>query len=275
MRYNGIIFEGGGTKGIAYIGALKRLEEENVMDIKYVGGSSAGSQIATMIAADISIDEMEEYISKAPFGKMLDGNCGCIRDIYRLIFKYGYYKGEYLERYIENILYKKHGIKNITFKTLYEKTKIKLRITGTCINTHSLEWFDYENTPNMKVSKAVMISSSIPFVYKAVKYENKYYVDGGCINNFPIDAFEDGKIIGLNLQEEHEEIKIRNIKDYTIELMNTIIKEANEKERKKNVDIIDIYIGKHSAIDFKIDEKKKDELKQNGYESVKKYYLKK
>jgi NTE family protein len=54
--------------------------------------------------------------------------------------------------------------------------------------------FAYETTPDIAVADAVRISMSIPFFFEARYYEqndeNDTYCDGGVLNNYPIDTFD-------------------------------------------------------------------------------------
>ncbi|HAU8297211.1 patatin-like phospholipase family protein [Vibrio parahaemolyticus] len=61
------VFEGGGAKGIAHIGALKAIEQYN-LKIDKLAGTSAGSIIATMIALGYSADEL--YNPETQTGKL-------------------------------------------------------------------------------------------------------------------------------------------------------------------------------------------------------------
>lgn len=272
-NYEALIFEGGGVKGIAYNGALLKLEELGILQkIKYVAGTSAGSQAALLVACGYSATEIEKLLSDAPFSKFLDSSWGFLRDMYRLIFKFGYYKGAYLEKYIDNLIYKKLSIQNITFENLYKKTGVVLKVTGTCLNTQNLEWFDHIKTPNMKVAKAIHISSCIPFMFKPVLYESKYYVDGGCLNNLPYNAFINKCTLALNLKEAEECKKIKGFKEFTASLINTILKGANSKVPNDNVDNIDIETGSISAIKFNLSNDEKNLLKDFGYKAVTQHF---
>jgi len=272
-NYEALIFEGGGVKGIAYNGALLKLEELDILkNIKYVAGTSAGSQAALLVACGYNATEIENILSEVPFSKFLDSSWGFFRDMYRLIFKYGYYKGVYLEKYIDNLIYKKLSIQNITFENLYKKTGIVLRVTGTCLNTQSLEWFDHVKTPNMKVAKAIHISSCIPFMFKPVMYNNKYYIDGGCLNNLPCNAFEDKCTLAMNLVESEECHEIKGFKQFTASVINTILKGANSKTVNDNVDVININTGSISAINFNLTNDEKHLLKDIGYKTVTQYF---
>ena len=51
---------------------------------------------------------------------------------------------------------------------LKRRNSIELRLTGFDITTGKLQWFDKENTPNMPISKAIRISSGIPWIFEPV-----------------------------------------------------------------------------------------------------------
>ncbi len=92
------VFEGGGAKGIAHIGALKAIEEYG-LHINKVAGTSAGSIIATLIALGYTADEM--YDPKTGTGKLPHNLskivlntkrsifCLLIKVIFLLSFSYG------------------------------------------------------------------------------------------------------------------------------------------------------------------------------------------
>jgi hypothetical protein len=52
-------------------------------------------------------------------------------------------------------------------RQLYVRTGKRLRLTGTCVSTGRLEWFDHVATPHMAVCVAVRASSAIPFLFQA------------------------------------------------------------------------------------------------------------
>jgi len=57
-QFRNLVFEGGGVKGIAYVGAMEVLEEKGILgDVRRVGGTSAGAINAVLLAAGYSNDE--------------------------------------------------------------------------------------------------------------------------------------------------------------------------------------------------------------------------
>lgn len=274
--YNTLVFEGGGVRGICYTGCLNKLEELDILkNIKYVSGTSAGSQAAALVACGMNAKDIEKSIFNLNFEKLLDSSWGFMRDLYRFFTKYGYHKGVYIEQYMEKLLYSATGIQDIDFETLYNKKKIHLKITGTCINTQKLEWFDHVNTPRMSVARAVHISSCIPFVFKPVLYNNKYYVDGGCLDNLPYNAFDGEHIVGLalNLTENLKKVNITNLKEFSMALTNTVIEAANSCiQRTNKFDEIKINTGSISGINFKLSYEDKVYLKNCGYKATESFF---
>jgi len=203
MKYHfrNLVFEGGGAKGIAYIGALEELQIKGILsNIKRVGGASAGAITATLVALNYSIEEIKEIVLKQNFEEFFDDSLGVIRDIKRIIGKYGWYKGDKFREWIGMVIEKKTGNKNATFNDLIgmknENGFKELYIIGTNLSTGFAEVFSYEHTPRMCIADAVRISMSIPFLFvPIVNVRNDYFCDGGLIDNYPIKLFDREKYI--------------------------------------------------------------------------------
>lgn len=61
----GLVFKGGGPKGIAYIGAVAELQELQCLDeLLRVGGTSAGAITAALLALDCQLNEIEELLNE-------------------------------------------------------------------------------------------------------------------------------------------------------------------------------------------------------------------
>ncbi len=182
-----LIFEGGGVKGIGYVGALEELEKHiDIKHIKQFGGSSAGAFTALLLALDYDIKQIKEICIKTNFNRFADRNIGIIRNAYRLIKRYGISRGDYLLRVLRQLILLQTSNTDTTFLELYKLKGNELAITGTNITRHgTTEYFHYLTTPDI----AVLISMSYPIVFKAVKYNDYLYVDGGLLENYPFDIF--------------------------------------------------------------------------------------
>jgi NTE family protein len=220
--FRNLVFEGGGVKGIAYVGAMKVLEKERILkNINRVGGTSAGSINAAMFAAGFSNQETLNVLSKLDFNDFKDDSWGALRDMKRLKNEYGWYKGDYFREWMGDLLKKKTGSSNITFKAVQEHTGKALYVYASNLSTNFGEVYSPEHTPRMRVVDAVRRSMSIPLFFRAVRDDrNDIFVDGGAINNYPVKLFdrekylEDESLIRVPeyYQEENEKLTVKSPK---------------------------------------------------------------
>lgn len=200
-HFKNLVFEGGGVKGIAYVGALEELRRRNIMaSIQRVGGTSAGAINAVLVALNYSQDETKELLWDLNFQNFLDDSWGYVRDTKRLIEEFGWYPGDFFRAWIGDIIARKTGNTESTFAdiaALKEKKGFReIYLTGTNLSTRFSEIFSVEHTPRMCLADAVRISMSIPLFFKAVRnHREDVYVDGGVLRNYPIKLFDREKYV--------------------------------------------------------------------------------
>jgi len=284
--YKYLLFQGGGVKGIAYGAVVRALEDARIMNgIEGVSGASAGSQVAALVAAGYSGQELFDVMVSFDFKALMDhGN------ILVITKTYGFYRGDAIEREMDELLDKKTNHTHTTFEQLYAAscknwhgTCKHLRIPAFCVNTGKLVWFDHESTPKVPVAHAVKASSSIPLFYQPTEIEmpdgkKRLFVDAGVVRNLPYDAFETSPsagALGFMLGQEVKTIdKFDSIKDYVTQLIFTVTAgedSANSVDRigiDDQVDIVHIDANKIVATDFDLLESAKTDLLTNGYEAV-------
>jgi len=202
--FKNLVFEGGGVKGIAYVGALKVLTQKKILkNIKRVGGASAGAINAVLLALDYSLEETEDILWKLKFQNFMDDSWGVIRDGKRLIDEFGWYKGDFFRDWIGKLIKEKTGNAYSTFNDLHHLGMKDLYLVGTNLSTGFSEVFSYEHTPRMRVVDAARISMSIPLFFAAVRNMGDVYVDGGMLMNYPVKLFDRMKYIADEDQEKH------------------------------------------------------------------------
>jgi len=191
-QFRNLVFEGGGVKGIAYLGALEVLEQKGVMDnIIRVGGTSAGAINAVLLALGYDRDEMTQILMGLDFHNFMDSDWGVVRDTHRLIHQYGWYKGDFFRRWMEDRIRDKTGVANATFSDLQGFGAKDLYLVGTNLSTGFAEVFSAAHTPDMPVAEAARISMSIPLFFAAIRNDrDDVYVDGGLLNNYPVKLFD-------------------------------------------------------------------------------------
>jgi NTE family protein len=195
--FKNLVFEGGGVKGIAYVGALQELESRQIVEkIKRVGGTSAGAINAVLVALGCNLKETQKILMELNFNNFLDDSWGILRDTGRLIHEYGWYKGDFFKNWIGTLVREKTGNENSTFNDLKNQGLLDLYLIGTNLSTGFSEVFSFEHAPRMRVADAVRISMSIPLFFAAVRnMRQDVYVDGGVFNNYPIKLFDREKYL--------------------------------------------------------------------------------
>jgi NTE family protein len=195
-HFRNLVFEGGGVKGIAYVGALQVLEEKGILpDIMRVGGTSAGAINAVLVGLDYSPAETLQILNKLNFEKLMDDDFGVIRDVDRLLSEFGWYKGDFFRKWIGELIAKKTGNANVTFDQVQQQKAAKgfrdMYFMGTNISTHFAEVFSHEHTPRTCLADAVRISMSIPLFFASRRSpRGDVYVDGGVLDNYPVKVFD-------------------------------------------------------------------------------------
>jgi NTE family protein len=195
-HFRNLVFEGGGVKGIACLGALKVIESKGILSgIVRVGGTSAGAITAVLLALGYTLDEIATIMRDLDFRKLLDDSFGVARDTRRLLRDFGWYKGDYFRRWIGSAIEARTGSSETTFHEMQgRKTAggfLDLYLVGTNLSTGYAEVFSHEHTPRWCIADAVRISMSIPLFFAARRSpRGDVYVDGGLLDNYPVKLFD-------------------------------------------------------------------------------------
>ncbi|HDO30326.1 MAG TPA: patatin, partial [Desulfobacteraceae bacterium] len=218
MSYNfrNLVFEGGGVKGIAYLGALEVLAEREIISgIKKIGGTSAGAINAILLGLGFTSKETKDILWSLDFNDFMDDSWGIVRDTERLIDEFGWYKGDYFRDWIGKLIKEKTGNSESTFadiEAMKDKRNFKsLYFMGTNLSTSFSEVFSAEHTPRICVADAVRISMSIPLFFAAKRsVRGDVYIDGGVLANYPVKLFDRKKYLSSKNYTETKYYKAIN-----------------------------------------------------------------
>lgn len=277
---------GGGVKGVAYIGLFRVLDEiranlyansETQIDIKEMCCVSIGSFIGLLYVVGYTYEELYKEVMDVDFSSLKDFR------IKHLVNKYGMDNGRGITGWLWSLLEKRGVSKDITFRELYRKFGVNFRVCVTNVNKYCMEIFDYTTNPNLKVVKAVRMSTSIPFVFCAERYNNNIYVDGAVVNNFPIRLYSDKldttlgcKIIGGNELDEDRYYEIDSFDSYMVHLIGCFMSNR-ERDTTMINDYIDhtICIPAHritQSVNYELTEQDKRNLIEMGYTCTLEYF---
>jgi NTE family protein len=278
--YNGLIFEGGGMKALAYVGALEVMYKyQDIYAMQYFGGTSVGSILATLLACSHSLKEINDIMYAIDWNKLNDGNFGC----FRLFWNCGHHKGKYFEDLINTILYKRFGMHNMTFKQLYTNTKKHLRMVGTNITKGKTVYMDHIFTPQMSVAQGVRISACNPLSFKPVEIDNEVYIDSCFIKTLDLQMFEEYNIEcvafdlkeDFNMQNQSKKYISKNILVYTNRIINMLHEKANRNTTmNSSTSVCVINENKLDFMKFKLTKLEKQYLKKVGMYEMTKYIYK-
>ena len=223
-----LVLSGGSTKGVAQLGALHCLLKHGIIkQIKAIAGTSVGSIVGMLYCAGYQPIEMYRLFS------LIDVHSLMKIDAQNIITTFGLNDGKRAMIVLKKLLKAKGFDEDIVFKDFYRKTNIKFIITGTCVNEKKVHYFSHETYPDMKVIDAVRISISIPVYFTPVIFEGKTYVDGACIDNFPIHLFknEQNRVIGIYVTEMRENTeKIKYIDTYLTNVIQCLMEGVAYRE---------------------------------------------
>lgn len=259
-----LVLSGGGVRGITILGALHALEEINYLDnINTYVGTSVGSLINTLLCIGYKSYEIYAIIKTIDFSKLVNIN------LFGILDTWGLDSGKRIIKIVETLLSHKKIKKNVTFKQLYELTKKKLVMTTVCLNDKKLIYLSYENYPDLTILQGIRMSISVPIVFNPVIHDNKKYVDGGVMCNYPIEIYKDkvDEIIGINVLSTDCE-NVDNFENYIMSLIQCFnIKHVDDTTIKCTINIP----CKCSVVNFRINKKHKTKMFDVGYNTAKLY----
>ncbi len=229
---------GGGARGIAHLGVLKALAEFGLRpDI--IAGSSAGGIVGGLYAAGYSPEEILDITRHANLFN---------------IFDLKFYQGIFSMNAFEKI-YLKHIPHNS-----FEQLNMPLYVTATDILKCETVYFS-----SGELAVALMATSCVPVAFQPVTYEGTEYLDGGILNNLPVEILE-GKceaIIGVHVNSIDKTVSHVHTKDMIDRSFHLVLSgSVKEKEDK-----CDLFIEPPSMSRFGMfDISDADEIFKAGYE---------
>ncbi len=235
----GIALSGGGSRGFAHLGALKALNELNIKPTM-IAGTSAGSLVGAFTAAGYSPDFIFDTIQ----------SLGIMSSLKFAFTRFGLFKMEKVEDII--LEYIPHNA--------FEKLKIPLVVCATDIEASEAVYFD-----KGELIKPIMASCSIPGIFEPVKFQGRTLVDGGILNNLPIEPLEGvcDFIIGINVTPASKNMAINSAKDILMKSLYLAIRNnSSEKLKRCDISIEPNEIYNYNGLSMS----KAKELYQVGYE---------
>jgi len=222
----GLALGSGAARGFAHIGVIKVLEA-NRIPISMVAGTSMGALIGALYAAGLSGDELEEIACNVDF-----------KTVAKLFMPTpslsGLISGNRIAELLESL------VGDVNIKSL----KIPLAVVAV----------DIESAEEVVITEgslieAVRASISIPGIFTAANYQDRFLVDGGLLNPVPVDVVRDmganfviavnvpypirPKSVNIKIKLAHKDkrpVQIANSESFNKNLSKFVNKKANLKQ---------------------------------------------
>ncbi|MBX2841503.1 MAG: patatin-like phospholipase family protein [Flammeovirgaceae bacterium] len=211
----GLVLSGGGAKGIAHVGVLKYLEENNI-SVDYITGTSMGAIVGGFYASGYSALQIEELILSEDFQTWSSGKI--VKDAYFVddnksadMFSFFLNLDSNFQASFKSNLIEDSPINFALAERLYQASKAakynfdNLPIPFRCI---AADIFTQQSIilKDGNLNDAVRASMTVPLFFRPIKIDGKYLYDGGIYNNFPVDVMRDefnpDIIIGVNVSSK-------------------------------------------------------------------------
>lgn len=253
----GLVLSGGGAKGLAHIGVLKIIDSLGVK-IDYVAGTSMGAIIGGLYASGYSGKQLDSIFKKIDFDKIISDDLPRASKVF--------YERDNAERYALALPFDHFKIKlpsalsrgqntygllsrlllHVSDVNQFDKLPIPFFCIATNVETGTAVMLDKGN-----LTQSIMASGALPSLFQPVIINNRVLVDGGVVNNYPVDELRAkgmDVIIGVDVQDALlKRDKLTSAPDVLFQINNFRSIKAMESKIEKT----DIYI-KPNIVGFSV-----------------------
>jgi len=262
-----LVLSGGGAKGLAHVGALKALEENNI-PIDCITGTSMGALVGGFYAAGYSTEEivtlglskdLQDWVKNIPkseysyLQKEDDFDPSWLTLKFSIDSSFSATLGTTIsEDYILNFaLAKEFASATKLSKGNFDSLFVPYRATASEIFTEQEVILSSGN-----LFEAARASMAVPFLYRPIRINNQLLFDGGIYNNFPVETakevFNPDVVIGINVASK----KMLNYpygKDNNLiaeSLLFAILDKTDSTDISESGVFIDVELENFNALDF-------------------------
>lgn len=198
----GLVLSGGAAKGIAHIGVMKALEENDI-PIDYVVGTSMGAVVGSLYSAGFSPEEIEKIVTNPNFEDWING-------VSSERYQYNYTKSQDDASWVTvDLLFDKNFQASISTPLAndiiinfllneylgqaaqaanYNFSHLFVPFKAVAADIFSEKVVKLDTGSLMQATRSSM---AVPFFYRPIKFQNQYIFDGGVYDNFPVDIMKE------------------------------------------------------------------------------------
>lgn len=257
----GVVLSGGGAKGMAHIGVLKVIEKAGI-PIDYVVGTSMGSIIGGLYSIGYSPEQLDSMVRRQDWTFLLsdkiprsEQNLSERDASQKYVFSIPFGKGVKAE--VFGGLIRGQNLANLFSElTIGYHDSInfnKLPIPFACVSENIVNGNEV-NFHEGVLATAMRASMAIPGVFTPVRLDSMVLVDGGVVNNYPVNvarAMGADLIIGVDVQSELKPAGELNSAGAILgQLVNLMGQDLYKKNLKETTTYIKVNVEGYSAASF-------------------------
>lgn len=191
----GLVLEGGGALGLAHVGVL-RWFEENRIPVDYVAGTSMGALVGILYATGMSGKEIDEFLKGVDWNAVLRNDVPYSARSFRrkedkrdypndlefglksgVVFPGGFNSGHQVGLILDRIALPYSQLES------FDELPTPFRCVATDLVEGKAVVFDHGS-----LTEALRATMSLPAIFSPVHRDDHVYVDGGLIENLPVDV---------------------------------------------------------------------------------------
>lgn len=206
----GLVLSGGGAKGLAHIGVLKVIDSLGIQ-VDYIGGTSMGAVVGGLYASGYTANQLDSIFSKIDVDALLQDYTPRESksfyekrndEIYALTLPFNNFKLG-LPSGLSKGLYNFNLMSKLTQHVSDVRDFDKLPIPFLCIAT-DVETGEQIVLDEGILAQAIIASGALPTLYSPVEINGRLFIDGGVVNNYPVEELKNRGIdfiIGIDVQD--------------------------------------------------------------------------
>ena len=230
----GVVVSGGALKALSAIGVFRYLETSGARAVAFAPrremtfvGTSAGTVIALMLALGCTSVTMRDAVADGLIRGRVTFD---VNEVFECLSTFGLNSGSAITEFAENVLLTALGRRDFTFAQLHAATGgTTFAVCVVDVVSGKREFWDHRTAPDVQVSLGVRASCGIPLLFTPVVLGPGVYVDGGLLDNLPVDYFSADELPSVLAIEFVEERRLRprpsdgNFVDYVHALIDVLL----------------------------------------------------
>jgi len=219
-----LCLSGGAARGAYHLGIVSVLQENNIT-IKAISGTSVGALIGAALACGKNAASIFEVIRSKEF-----------RSVFKLSLGHGY---------IFKLDYNAAVIKKLIDKESFEELAVPLHVAACDVKNETAIYYNKGEV----FKEAVLASCSVAPLFAPVHVEERLVVDGGLVDNFPVEQLQqyDYPVIGINLFPKHKKVP-KSILGWIQKSIHT----AWQSKYLPKKELCDLYLCNEKLLDIKV-----------------------